>query len=526
MKNKPKKQSIKKLLIKNYLTFTILLAFTITLSAFAFFTASYHQLVDINSKEILNTNTILEQGKYDEFPVQNLLGYKGKIMVLDQDNNTIYNPENINLALNEEELRLIPDYLGNTQISIIETTTKRNKTNYIIVETNETEEKPHTYILDKDYNLIYATGDLITKDLTEKEFKLITNTTYQDLKLYKYNFNTKDNLPYTLLLFQNIDSENILIGRLIKISIDCLVIFIIIYVILVILFTTWMNKKISNPLTLLTETINNFKIGDPTPQHYQGPKEFTQIFQSFEAMSKRLQNTEHQKQELEIQRQKMLADIAHDLKTPITVIQGYAKALNDNIIPEEQIPTYIQIIQQKADGLNHLINTFYEYSKTSHPDYSPTLEKQNICNTLRDYVAEKYTEIEMQGYTLDIQIPEENIYCNIDKMQLKRVYDNIIQNAIKHTPKGTTILIKLTPYTHIVKITIADNGPGIPDNIKKTIFEPFTVGEESRQNQGSGLGLSIAKKIITAHSGTIILNPQPTKPYTTQFEIKIPKIIQ
>lgn len=287
----------------------------------------------------------------------------------------------------------------------------------------------------------------------------------------------------------------------------------------------WLNRKVKKPLTLLQGALNETAKGNlELKVDYHGPREFVEICNSFNHMSEKLYASEKARLQLEQDRRKLLADISHDLKTPITVIQGYANAVNDGVIPPEKREQYLKTICVKADMLNELINTFHEYSKLEHPDYVLNLEPFDICNYLRDYMAEKYNELELSGFELDVDIPETHILCNIDTLQLKRAFENIVSNFLRHNPKGSTLFCALHAQKNSVQIVLADNGTGISNEIAEAIFEPFSVGEKSRSKNGSGLGLAIAKKIISSHNGTIRLVVPPQGKYKTQFEIVLPKL--
>ena len=251
---------------------------------------------------------------------------------------------------------------------------------------------------------------------------------------------------------------------------------------------------------------------------YDGPQEFCDICDSFNDMSKKLYDSEQKRKKLEEDKQQMLADISHDLKTPITVIKGYSKAICDNLVDEDEIDQYLMTINRKADDLDELINTFHEYSKMDHPNYNFKFEKTDICEFTRIYLAQKYEELYLSGVEIEVDIPEEIIYCSIDKLQIKRVFDNLVSNAQKHNKNQISILFRVEKYEDKVKINIADNGYGIPEEIKNEIFEPFVVGEKSRTKKGSGLGLAISKKIIEAHKGSIKL-VKSKENYNTEFEI-------
>ncbi|MCR5641699.1 MAG: HAMP domain-containing histidine kinase [Lachnospiraceae bacterium] len=224
-------------------------------------------------------------------------------------------------------------------------------------------------------------------------------------------------------------------------------------------------------------------------------------------------------------RQKMLTDISHDLKTPITVIQGYSKAIVDGVIPEENMDKYLNTIYQKSNHLADLINSFYEYSRLEHPDFELTMEPGDLSEYLREYVAGKYQELELAGYTLDVDIPERPIYLSFDHVELRRVFENIISNTTKHNPSGTMIYVSMefVRDRHQVRIRLGDDGEGIAEHLRAHVFEPFVVGDESRNSKhGTGLGMSVARRVVEAHGGTIRLLEETETSWSTMYEIILP----
>lgn len=527
MSTKRNRGNVFTLLLENYIKFTLALVIILCLLFTFFILRSYKNIMAIDFEQILMNEQILASGDYNDFPTEKLLGKKGFIAVLDSNNKTVYNQRDFNINLSQEELAYIPDYALLSSTTVTQLRTKDGTINYQIsyehVNNDNEDTVTDTYILDENYNLIYASGDYLTSNLTTKEYKLITQSYFEGYHVSKYSFKNSNNQNYTLLLFKTQDVIYTLLDRVIRSIFDCILLFLLFYCFMIFCFSLWLKHKITKPLQLLCFNLNNFKVGAEIRSNYYGPKEFQEIFDSFSTMAARLENSENVRKKLEADKQKMLADIAHDLKTPITVVQGYAKALSDGVIPVEEQKKYFDTIEKKADGLNQLINTFYEYNKLEHPDYQFNFEKIDICNYLRDYIAEKYSELEAAGFIPNVEIPENHIMCNADKIQLKRAFENVVSNAVKHNPKKTEIYFNLEEKENYVTITLGDTGVGIPNEVSKNIFEPFIVGEISRNNHGSGLGLSIAKKIIEVHGGKISLL-QDTPLYKTAFEITLPII--
>ena len=245
-------------------------------------------------------------------------------------------------------------------------------------------------------------------------------------------------------------------------------------------------------------------------QGYQGPREFVQVIDTFNDMEEKLKESEQQQLHLQEQKQKMLADISHDLKTPITVIQGYVDAMKDGLISKDEQKKYLDIISHKTQMLSELINTFSDYSRLEHPDYQPEMTQGDLVEYFREYVAQKYEELTIAGDFVEVDIQSSPVVMPFDHMQLKRVFENIVANTLKYTEKGTTL-------------SFGDDGPGIPERLREHVFDPFVTGDEARTSgKGTGLGMAIAKEIVSMHGGTICLSDSKESPAGTCYRIVLP----
>ena len=235
------------------------------------------------------------------------------------------------------------------------------------------------------------------------------------------------------------------------------------------------------------------------------------------------QKQEEARQEFDRKRNLLLSDIAHDLRTPITTISGYAKAINDGMITDkEKQKEYLDIIQSKSKRMNDLIELLFEYVKIDSEGFKLEKEEYDLIELLRENAALMYTDIEDAQMEFVIDIPEECQIVEVDKLQFSRVITNLLVNAIRHNEENTIIKLSLKKYPGLVIIDIADNGREIPKDIQENIFEPFSRGDKSRNSKGgTGLGLSIAQKIINMHGWEINLNTNYPE-YTKAFEIKVP----
>ena len=224
-----------------------------------------------------------------------------------------------------------------------------------------------------------------------------------------------------------------------------------------------------------------------------------------------IEDDEKEKQrEYAEQKNLMLSDIAHDLRTPMTTIAGYSKALTDGMVTEDKRQEYLDAIQTKTGRMNDLINLLFDYVRLDSKGFQLMRTNIDICEMIREAAAFQYQDIEDAGMELDVEIPEEKILVYADKVQFSRVISNLITNAIRHNKPGTSIGLYLLEEDETLRVIVADNGVKIPKEKADMLFEPFVMGDESRNSKGgSGLGLSIAKKVVEMHGFKIRLVQQP-----------------
>ena len=214
--------------------------------------------------------------------------------------------------------------------------------------------------------------------------------------------------------------------------------------------------------------------------------------------------------EAERKQNKLLSDIAHDLRTPLTTVNGYAKALTDGMVSPEQQTQYLEAIQKKSQRMSELLNLLFDYVRLGSEGFSLKPEKTDLCELLRESVAGLYEELEAAGADPQVEVPEEPVYILADRLQLSRVVTNLLMNAMRHNPEGTKIGVFCFREGEKVRFFVADGGAPIEKERAKTLFEPFVMGDESRNSKGgSGLGLSIVKKIADMHGFGIELLQKP-----------------
>ncbi len=226
---------------------------------------------------------------------------------------------------------------------------------------------------------------------------------------------------------------------------------------------------------------------------------------------KKIEKAQNEKRlEYEKKRNLMLSDIAHDLRTPITTVNGYARALSDGMVPEDKKQEYLDRIMAKSERINDLITYLFDYVKTDSEGFELHKEKTDVCELLRKCVALHYEDMEDAGMEPYVIIPEEPVSLMLDRLQFSRTITNLIVNAVRHNKEGTAIAVAMEKEDDRIRICIADNGDRIEEKTAEHIFEPFITGDESRNSRGgTGLGLSIAKKIMQLHGYDLMLLQQP-----------------
>lgn len=238
-----------------------------------------------------------------------------------------------------------------------------------------------------------------------------------------------------------------------------------------------------------------------------------------------LEEDKKKHREYEKNRNRMLSDIAHDLKTPITTISGYAQALCDGMItaPDRQ-KQYLEAIYNKSNRMCDLISVLFEYVKIDSEGFTLQKKYMDVVEVFRENIALFYSDYERKGIEVVIDLPEERILYPIDKIQFSRALANLLSNALRHVDAGERITLRLLweEEAEQIWIVIGDSGRQIEDEVAKRIFEPFVMGDVSRNSRGgSGLGLSIASKIIRMHGGELYLDRNSTEEYTKAFIITL-----
>lgn len=281
------------------------------------------------------------------------------------------------------------------------------------------------------------------------------------------------------------------------------------------LFIIWIYRSTVRPIKNLQLATDNIKNGNLDFEvNVDGNFDFAELCKDFDNMRKRLKYNAEEKLRHESENREVLSNITHDLKTPITAIKGYVEGIMDGVADtDEKMERYIKTIYNKACDMDALINELTFYSKVDMDTINYNFQKIVVSDYFSDCVDDIGTELEDLGIELKyINELKNRVAVAADPDQLKKVINNIIGNSIKYMETEHGIIeIKLYEQDKEVHIDISDNGKGIAPNDIEHVFDRFYRSDMSRNSAkgGSGIGLSIVKKIIHDHGGSVTAESEP-----------------
>lgn len=276
-----------------------------------------------------------------------------------------------------------------------------------------------------------------------------------------------------------------------------------------IMLTRWIHRGVFYPVTELNVAMQKIKDGNfeyALETNIKG--EIGDLYHNYEDMRLRLKESTEENRESEKQNRELISNISHDLKTPITAIKGYVEGIMDGVADTpEKMDKYIKTIYNKANDMERLINELTYYSGIDNNRIPYNFHRINVADYFRDCLEEVGIDLEQRGIELNYSnLVSPDTVVIADPEQMKKVINNIISNSIKYMDKPHgTIDIRILDEVDSIRIEIEDNGKGIAQKDLGRIFERFFRTDASRNSAqgGSGIGLSIVKKIIEDHGGYI-----------------------
>lgn len=272
-------------------------------------------------------------------------------------------------------------------------------------------------------------------------------------------------------------------------------------------------RRMFTPLDDLYNASERVASGDYSVRvEEKGPPEIQSLMKSFNSMAERLQVNDQQ-------RRNMLADISHELRTPITVIQGNVEGMLDGVYPTDE--TRLRSIIEETQILSRLVDDLRTLSLAESGALHLKREPTHLAALIRDAVSGFETLIQEKEIRLETSL-ENGEDAMIDPQRVREVLTNLLSNALRYTPRGGEVKVRLTEATvgeeRNVTISMEDSGPGIEPQLLPHIFERFYKSSDSG---GMGLGLSIAKYLVEAHQGRIWAESEVGEGTTISFTIPV-----
>ena len=283
------------------------------------------------------------------------------------------------------------------------------------------------------------------------------------------------------------------------------------------LLTFVLSRRILAPVKALTQAARRLGKGDFSQRvHVRDKGEVGDLAQSFNSMASDLERAEQL-------RRNMVADAAHELRTPLSNIRGYLEAIRDGI--KKPDAGTIRSLDEEVSSLSRLVDDLQELSLADAGELKLSCRKENISKLIGEAVVALQPQAAAKGLMLAANLPEKLPSVNIDSHRIKQVLRNLLENAVAHTSRRGSITVEAGQQGSQIKVSVVDTGEGIPAKDLPNIFERFYRVDKSRARAtgGSGLGLTIAKRLVEAHGGKIEVQSKLRKGSRFTFTLPLPE---
>ena len=264
--------------------------------------------------------------------------------------------------------------------------------------------------------------------------------------------------------------------------------------------SAWVSMRQSHPIHEMAEATRRFADGnfDVRMHNYAGVTEITELADAFNNMADSLQETERQRREF-------IANVSHELKTPMTTIAGYTDGILDGTIPPEQEKEYLRIISDESRRLSRLVRRMLEVSQLQSRDLNRTKVPFDVCESMRRVLISMEKKITDRGLDVDADIPDSGIMVLGDNDLITQVIYNLLENATKFARKGSALYLGVTTSNGKALVSVRNEGDTIPAEEIPLLFERFHKSDKSRSEDkdGVGLGLYVVKTILDQHKEDI-----------------------
>lgn len=288
--------------------------------------------------------------------------------------------------------------------------------------------------------------------------------------------------------------------------------------IVICLVCLYIAKRVLNPIVEMNHSVKCYSKGDFSQRlTVSGIDEASQLAQSFNEMAEQLRNMDNS-------RKSFVANVSHELRSPLTSIKGFLEAMQDGTIPQEEHEVYLGVVLSETRRMATMVNDLLDLARIESGMIKTSFETFDINELIRRTLITFEALLSDKKIDLDVRFAHDQCFVCADQGQISQVLRNLIDNAIKYSPEGRTLQISTYTLKKEAYIIVKDTGIGIPAEDVPHIFDRFYKVEKAHTPSpqvGSGLGLSIVKKIIEAHGQSITVKSARGK--GTQFTFTLQK---
>ena len=260
-------------------------------------------------------------------------------------------------------------------------------------------------------------------------------------------------------------------------------------------------RSIMRPLSALTEAAHAMGEGDFSRRldEEKGDRELRQLAHTFNGMSGKLRDLENSRREF-------VANVSHELRSPITSIKGFAEGMADGVIPEEDHPKYLRLVAEESNRLSHLVGDLLQLSRLEREDAALEKTEFDMNEMLRRAIIRRMNDLDAKKINVDCDFRADPCLVRADSERIEQVVVNLLDNAIKFTGEKGKIVLTTERLGEEARITVWDDGISIPEEDRGRVFERFFTADRAHTSgKGTGLGLSICQRILEMHGKEIRL---------------------
>lgn len=326
---------------------------------------------------------------------------------------------------------------------------------------------------------------------------------------FRYGLLTKYTGFYTLTVMRPITTESgrrlgviffhydmTGVNNSIKSTLRSVAAFSLIAILAAIPLVTLLVRGVTQPITHMNEVVQDFTKGNFSRRvKVKGHDELAELGSSFNTMADEL-NT------LEEARRNFVANVSHELRSPLTSMRGFLEAMTDGTIPPEDRDGYIEIVLAENRRMTVMVNDLLDLARIESGQYKISMSVFELNELVARTILTFEARIAAKGFEMKVDMPEEPVFVEADQQRITQVLHNLVDNAVKYTPEGGRLSVSVTAEKHHARVSVKNSGPGIPEADLPHVFDRFYKAEKAHTpsgTSGTGLGLSIAKLIMDQH---------------------------